>query len=34
MHDFSSLSVKMKNFHEDVIEFNDDIVEMATAAAT
>jgi hypothetical protein len=34
MHDFSSLSVKMKNFHEDVAEFNDGIAEMTAVATT
>jgi hypothetical protein len=28
MHDSSSLSVMMKNFHEDVTEFNDNVAEI------
>jgi hypothetical protein len=34
MHDFSSLSITMKNFHEDVAEFNDDVTEMDAMAVT
>jgi hypothetical protein len=32
MHDFSSLFVTMKKFHEDVMEFNNDVAEMAATA--